>query len=637
MNIDLNILNHLGLNLYSNTTAVLSEVIANAWDADATQVSITCSQESDEIVIVDNGNGMNLGDINSKYLCIGYQKRKNGEAITPKHNRLVMGRKGIGKLSLLSIADDISIYSKKGEERNAFCLSREDIERQIAESSAVYAPKEIEFVDFTNETGTRIVISNIKNNISRIPKTLRKNLARRFSVLSSDFTVFINDEELSIDDRDYYNKIQFLWPIEINTNEIAQQFTNISIKENIPGNIQNTEYTVSGWLATAEKPSDILGNNKISIITRGKLAQEDILKDFNEGGIYASYVIGEIYADFLDTDNEKDISTSSRQQFNEDDVRYKELKSYIYTVLKNIQKEWGALRTEKATEKVLSEYSAIKDWYDTLNPSTHKYAKKIFSTIDKMHSESKEVDKKELFKYGILAFERLRVSDKLSCLDDLDDIDLEKYGEIFGDLQDIESALYWDIANARVEVIRKLASICDDNSKERVIQEHIYDNLWLLNPSWERAASGTERFEQSVKREFQDLNSKLTAKEKSGRVDIRYKTTAGKHIIIELKRYNATYSLDIYDLMRQVDNYTSGLKKCLKAIGKESEPIEAICIIGKNVIPKEMTFYEAQEKVKASCRLIQYDQLIEESLSAYSDYLEKEKEIGKIKSIIEKL
>ena len=40
MSINLQVLNHLGLNLYSNTSAVLSEVVANAWDADAKEVLI---------------------------------------------------------------------------------------------------------------------------------------------------------------------------------------------------------------------------------------------------------------------------------------------------------------------------------------------------------------------------------------------------------------------------------------------------------------------------------------------------------------------------------------------------------------------------------------------------------------------
>ena len=37
MRLSLNILEHLGLNLYSHVPAVLSEAVANAWDADATR------------------------------------------------------------------------------------------------------------------------------------------------------------------------------------------------------------------------------------------------------------------------------------------------------------------------------------------------------------------------------------------------------------------------------------------------------------------------------------------------------------------------------------------------------------------------------------------------------------------------
>lgn len=49
MSLSLNVLNHLGINLYSNIPAVLSEIVANSWDADATRVDITISD--DEIVI----------------------------------------------------------------------------------------------------------------------------------------------------------------------------------------------------------------------------------------------------------------------------------------------------------------------------------------------------------------------------------------------------------------------------------------------------------------------------------------------------------------------------------------------------------------------------------------------------------
>jgi HSP90 family molecular chaperone len=58
MTIGLNVLNHLGINLYSNVPAVLSEVVANAWDADAHEVTIDIDKGKDQIVVKDDGIGM---------------------------------------------------------------------------------------------------------------------------------------------------------------------------------------------------------------------------------------------------------------------------------------------------------------------------------------------------------------------------------------------------------------------------------------------------------------------------------------------------------------------------------------------------------------------------------------------------
>lgn len=637
MSLDLNVLNHLGLNLYSNTPAVLSEVIANSWDADASQVSIHCNQEYDVITIIDNGCGMTLEDINRKFLCVGYQKRKNGEAITPVYKRPVMGRKGIGKLSLLSIADTIKIYSKKDGEQNAFCLSREDIEREITSQNHVYSPTEVEFEDFEYETGTKIVIRKFKKNINRTSEFLRRRLARRFCIIGRNFDIILNDEMISIKDRDFFGKVQFLWPIGSFDVSGLSTFPNIAIQSQLSGDI-NDSYHISGWIATAEKPSDLGENNKISIVSRGKLAQEDILASYGEGGVYASYIIGEIQADFLDSDDEKDISTSNRQQYIEDDERYQALKAHIFKLLKNVKNKWTDLRKEKATERVTNSSPVIKEWYEGLSTSSRKYAKKLFAVIETMHFDGDDEKKREFLRYGILAFERLKISEKLESIDNDDLIsDLLRFGEVFADLQEIEASLYWEIANERVKVIRSLADSCDTNAKEKVLQKHIYDNLWLLNPSWERATRGSERLEQSVAKEFKDLESNLSEEERTGRLDIRYRNTSGVHVIVELKRYQPTYKVDVYDLHRQIDKYRNALKKCLKAIGRENEPITAICIIGEGVLPPEMSLEEANNKLAGSGRIITYDMLIHNALESYSEYLEREAKVGKLRALIDQI
>ena len=84
MRISLNVLNHMGLYLYSNIPAVLAEAIANAWDADATEVHVDLDTEAKRISVRDNGVGMDLEDINDKFLYVGYRKRTTTGFLTPK-------------------------------------------------------------------------------------------------------------------------------------------------------------------------------------------------------------------------------------------------------------------------------------------------------------------------------------------------------------------------------------------------------------------------------------------------------------------------------------------------------------------------------------------------------------------------
>ena len=119
MTLSLNILKHLGLGLYSNVAAVLSEVVANSWDADAEHVWISIDADNGKVLIQDDGHGMTVEDVNQKYLFVGFERRKTEER-TPRFDRPVMGRKGIGKLSLFSIARTVEVHSLRNGEKHGF-------------------------------------------------------------------------------------------------------------------------------------------------------------------------------------------------------------------------------------------------------------------------------------------------------------------------------------------------------------------------------------------------------------------------------------------------------------------------------------------------------------------------------------
>src|SRR5688500_7830520 len=109
--ISLSVLNHLGRNLYRSFATVLGEAISNAWDADAKRVEIIVNKEKDSFFIADDGVGMTADDFQKRFLRIGYSKRKGGQHVSAG-GRPFIGRKGIGKLALLSCAETITVISK---------------------------------------------------------------------------------------------------------------------------------------------------------------------------------------------------------------------------------------------------------------------------------------------------------------------------------------------------------------------------------------------------------------------------------------------------------------------------------------------------------------------------------------------
>ena len=639
MTISLNVLKHLGINLYSNIPAVLSEAVANAWDADANKVEIEV--KNNKIAIRDNGHGMTVKDANAKYLLVGYERRKDtGQATTKKYKRKVMGRKGIGKLSLFSIASTVKLYSKKNKEKHGFILSAKKIEEMLKKKDgAQYHPEPIPKpkVDF-KKWSTVIVLTDLKKSTSQTVAALRKRVARRFGIIGAEhnFSVKVNNKEVSIVDRDYFHKLQNLWYYGIKSKKYSNYCDSSVLKHNEKRPNKISSHYATGWIGTVENSGSLKDGddslNKIVIMVRGKLAQEDILEDFAEGGIYTKYLIGEIHADFLDADNKEDISTSNRQEIKKADPRYLALKKWVHSELKHIEKVWSSLREKKGTEKAC-QIPAIQDWFATLKSPQKRKAERLFGKINQLLV--KEDEKKQLFKHSVLAFESLRYKESLDALDKLSPQNTAAFVKIFIDCDDIEAALYHQIVKERLQIIEKLHSQVGQNALEKVVQKHLYNHLWLLDPSWDRATE-TPYMEQTVTKEFKKINVKLTAGEKRGRVDIKYKTTSGKHLIIELKRANR-HVADT-ELMEQVSKYHEALRKVLKAAGRDREPIEIICIVGKelkNWTDPSTRNASVQSLAAKNIRIVTYEQLINDAYRCYSTFLEKNKEAGRVSKLIE--
>ncbi len=645
MTLSLTILNHLGFGLYSNISAVLSEVVANAWDADAEHVWITIDKNHEKVVIQDDGHGMTIEDANRKYLCVGYERRKNAPR-TPHFNRPVMGRKGIGKLSLFSIARTVEVHSVKDNTKHGFSMDVKEIKEMIKdETEGKYSPRAIPIEKIGLDRGTRIVLSNIERKLAWTEKPLKKRLARRFSIIGSkhNFEIYLNNHPVTIDDRDYQDKIQYIWTF----GELGMQSRNAAknqeAHEERPGQIgDDPDSTIEGWIGTAFKsgqlndPDTKDSINKIVIMVRGKLAQENILDTFGEGGLYTKYIFGEIHADFLDLDNEDDIANTDRQSFIEEDFRYKKLWEKLRRELRYIEGKWTELRNTQGSKQAFSISPQIEKWFDDLNPDQKQSAKKLLGRINQLPIDDPN-QKRQLLVSGVLAFESMKFRNMLHRLDNVSVENLEVLNDVFIQLDDLEASAYYQITKDRLDVIQKLTGLADENAKERALQEHLFQHLWILDPSWERATHTSEmekRIRHALRKNNESLTTEdsLTEEESRARFDIYYQTNVNKHVIIELKRANRI--LGFNEIHNQLRKYYTVAKKVLD-FDRKDEPLDIVCVVGK--MPQDWDDPSRKSLEAFNARIVTYDQLIENARNAYKDYLERHAEAGRIYRFIKSI
>jgi hypothetical protein len=639
MTVDLSVLESLGINLYSNAAAVLSELVANAYDADATQVDIDWKNGSDEIVVVDDGTGMNVKELNERFLKVGYKKRANEGFKSPKFDRPFMGRKGIGKLSVFSIAKTVFVYSTTSDgQSNGLRIVVGDLEKAIR-SRKEYHPKDVPVPPERAKQGTCIVLTDLKGTRADLTaNALRKRLARRFDVLDQKpkteggFYINVNGSAITYADRQELKRLEFIWEFGRKTlpdAALPKDVTRFVLRKSSAG----PGWTVRGWIGTARRPTDLTDDEEagslknIIVLARKRPIQEGIIEKLDFSRIFGNYVTGQIEADFLDLDDREDIATSDRQRLMEDDERVVALQKFLREAFLEASEQWSEARPKKEAEDVLRKYPQLKTWVESRPGWQRDSARKMLGTIASLEMERKNEaqNRTTLFRSGILAFERLGLRQVADDLNNLATVKAEDLLPLLGAQDSYEAGLWVDILRSRVEAIDRFRDLSSANEKEKVLQKHLFDHLWLLDPSWERAAVGG-RMEENLKKVAPGIFATgPDGKEIKGRIDIRYAKASGRHVIVELKRYNV--NVDVTKLVEQGLKYVNALRSILQKQNKEDDDIEVVFVLGKRPGAKDQGLLEYREYVAGAFRPINgryvlYDELIENAKQQYDEYLQ---------------
>lgn len=656
--VDLNVINHLGVGLYSSTPAALTELVANAWDADAKNVWIDIDADKDIIVIEDDGHGMTADAIAGKFLHVGYSRRlASNNNFSASGKRKVMGRKGIGKLSMFALSNFVKVSSQAvGHELIAFEVNVPQLKKFLQAHTPIIL-NEFEPSPLKGKNGTRIELAEVLKTLNKTEKYLRVKLARRFSVLGAkhDFKVFLNGREITESDRDIHDKVQFLWAFDQATldrvSALSTKIAEIPVEDQPPrkctqliDNVMTfpdgTSGTVTGYIASVFLPRNLGSKedsaNAISIFANGRVFSENILSEANSAKYYQNYLVGEIHADFLD-DDDIDRATASREAIKKDDPRYRALIGFAISTLESIGDQWDDWRTSLDLDTTVQANVAVMEWLATLTDKRDlKTAKRLMTSIQNatVHSDDDKNTKAKaiLYRGAIIGFEKLRIKQQLDRLSSITDVLGPEFAAIFGSLNDVEEAAYADITKQRLEIINKFKSIKDSPTElEKVAQTYLFDHLWLLDPSWDRV-TGRAEMEVTLTKYIKQVNPDSTG----ARLDLSYRSSSGRHVVVELKKPSLT-NLQFDELSKQARKYRLAVQEYYrdKLPNSDVPPLDIYLLVAKT--PTGMDETDRRSMAEQRAKVITYQQLITDASNAYQSYLDVSGGTGQLEKILTKL
>lgn len=360
-NFSLSVLNHLGRNLYRNFITVLGEAISNSWDADANNVWIDVDLEKSILVIKDDGMGMTAEDFQDRFLKVGYSKRDEFGNTSSKRRRPFIGRKGIGKLALLSCSNIVTVATKTADsDYTGGQIDNKQLDKAIDKdkTNQEYQLNSLDIKKFegylkNHDHGTILYFTDLKDGISNTVEYLRKAIALyfRFSLVDESFKIYLNNQEITHRDlRELSDNTQFLWELNLtNKDPYVNELKTKVIEQTQLLQLPN----VSGFIASVNKPSHLkifgMGGEKVGVdlFVNGRLRESNVLKHIPSARLPENYIYGQIHYNALDDGKSNDRFTSSREGVLADDELFRDLLRLLNGMLINkdgIYDQWDAWR-----------------------------------------------------------------------------------------------------------------------------------------------------------------------------------------------------------------------------------------------------------------------------------------------------
>lgn len=199
----------IGRELITDEFVAVFELVKNSFDANAKTVKVIFEHQYDpenaKIIIWDDGYGMNLNDLNNKWLFVAHSDKRDGSEDKDyrdkiQHRRIFAGAKGVGRFSCDRLGSYLNLITLK-KEPNAkietlsidWTSFEEDSNKEFIDIKVAHqTTQSVPYTNFTHGTileisGLRDVwdrsrIQNLKISLEKLINPIQENEADDFSI-----------------------------------------------------------------------------------------------------------------------------------------------------------------------------------------------------------------------------------------------------------------------------------------------------------------------------------------------------------------------------------------------------------------------------------------------------------------------
>lgn len=608
LSFDPNTIQHLGVSLYSQLPSVLSELVSNSWDADATEVEIEFVDDhrGKEIHYFDNGHGMSFSELNDKYLVIGRNRRE--DSATSPGGRRPIGKKGLGKLSVFGVCDVVVIESVKNGLLNKF---RMDLKKMLSIKSGVYHPEIIEKdQEKESENYTRIFLEKIRRKSPFDLEGISSSLSKKF-IIFDEMSVSLknNVNNISLSNEMKFNEIDF---------QFEWVFPDLDLVED------DFEYAkeVKGRIHTSLTPVKVQDMRGVYLTSRGKIVNQAEFYGVRDNEQFHSYVTGYLSIDFIDEDDIDHISTDRHSLNWENDIP-KSLQGYLQKVIRKIGRDWRDKRKKVKSEELKSKSIDVEGFINSLPKYEKDLGTRILDPI--LASPNISLETTEKFARGVIdKFNHADYKDYAEKILSLN-INDENKAEIIYYLNDwrvVENKQYAALAETRINVIRKFEEYVDNYTKEvPTLHNFLKDFPWLIDPRI-LEFDDEVRFSKILKEKYPE--DKLD--EKDRRIDFLCTNFLGQVLyVVEIKHSN--YEIDTKAL-EQAEHYRAFL---MQKYQTEHSISNVVCYVVGGSVKDDYLVLDKLQTLRHSGKVFTktYTELLQQSRVYHREFLDKHSELSK--------